>query len=92
MTSRLLLTLLALFTGLSAQGGTVHARAAMPGTMLVAGVSTLAIVQSAKVEAVLARPAPELGRGRIASKPIRVMLQSVAPIPAVLTRIDRARE
>ncbi len=91
MTSRLLLTLLALLTGLSAQGSAVHARA-IPSTMQVAAVSTLATVQSAKVEAVLARPALEAGKSRIAYAPVPVMLQLAVHVPAVLTRIDRAHE
>lgn len=91
MTSRLLLTLLALLTGLSAQGSAVHARA-VPGTMQVAAVSTLATVQSAKVEAVLARPAPEMRWDRAARDLIPVLYEKGVPSPTVLTGIDRARE
>lgn len=91
MTSRLLLTLLALLTGLSAQGGAVHARA-VPGTMQVAAVSTLATVQSAKAEAVLARPAPEMNKSRITYDPIPASLPFAACSPTVLTQIDRAHE
>jgi len=91
MTSRLLLTLLALLTGLSAQGSALHARA-IPGSMPVVAVSTLATVQSAKVEAVLARPAQEAGIGRIAYAAAPVTPQPAPRFPAVLTRIDRAHE
>ena len=91
MTSRLLLTLLALLTGLSAQGSAVHARA-VPGTMQIAAVSTLATVQSAKAEAVLARPAPDMSKSRIAFVPAPASVFLAAHYPVVLTQIDRAHE
>lgn len=91
MTSRLLLTLLALLTGFSAQGSAVYARV-VPGTMQVAAVSTLATVQSAKAEAVLARPAPEMCKSRIAYDPIPASAPVVVCSPAVLTQVDRAHE
>ena len=91
MTSRLLLTLLAFLTGLSAQGSTVQARA-MPCTMHVAAVSALATVQSARAEAVLARPAPDLDLDRSETPSKCVAAPSSGRFPAVLTRIDRAHE
>jgi len=87
----MLLTLIAILTGLSWQGMGVSARA-MPVTSQVSAVSALATVQQAKACAVLARPAASRSRIRPNARTDapRPWLALVAP--ATLIGIDRARE
>ncbi len=91
MTRRMLLTLIAILTGLSWQGSAVQARA-MPVAVQVSAVSALATVQQAKVIAVLARPASTV----LQLAPIaRLEAPDSDPVAApadVLVGIDRARE
>jgi len=88
MTRRMLLTLLAILTGLSWQGGGVSARAVpMP-----AQVSALATANQAKASAVLARPVvARVGVGLPAAE-LAISVPVPAPAPTVRTRVDRARE
>lgn len=88
MTRRMLLTLIAILTGLSWQGSAVHARA-LPAA---AQVSMLATAQQAKVSAVAARPISVSTGPVVEALPEQFATQIAAPAPRVRTRIDRARE
>jgi hypothetical protein len=84
----MLLTLLAILTGLSWQGGNVSAR-----TMAApAQVSALATVKQAKASAVLARPVAARSGAGLPLPELASAVPVSAPAPAVRTRIDRARE
>jgi len=92
MTSRLLLTLLALLTGLSAQGSAVHARPAAVHATQIAAVCALTTVRRAQATAGLSQfVAAPLGRLDQLAQPDK-MYRLAIPAPAVLTGIDRARE
>ncbi|MCB2063900.1 MAG: hypothetical protein KDE25_10685 [Novosphingobium sp.] len=91
MSRRMLLTLIAILTGLSWQGSAVQARA-MPATTQVSAISALATVQQARVSAVLARPATRVSQilpmaAVDAPDDMRVVASA-----GVRLRIDRARE
>jgi hypothetical protein len=88
MTRRMLLTLIAILTGLSWQASGVQARSMMAPAH-VSAVTALATVQQAKVSAVAARPAHPVQQRAVIEAPL-VSLAIAAP--TVRTRIDRARE
>jgi hypothetical protein len=93
MTRRMLLTLIAILTGLSWQAGGVSARA-IPAPSQVSAVSALAVVQQAKASAVLARPCTKSFRVRPSTRgdAPRCLWLALAPPSGALVRIDRARE
>jgi len=90
MVQRLLLTLLALLTGLSAQVGPAEARVTQ-----VSAVQVLTAREVAKVPrapAALAQlPEPGLRNAR-RHAPLQVAVFAPVAVPAVLIGIDRARE
>lgn len=93
MANRLILTLLALLTGLAAQIGPAEARASQVACMQVGGVIEAATTKAPRAPAALARlPEPGLRNARRHA----LVLGSVEPLaiaaPAVFTGIDRARE
>ncbi|HUD27773.1 MAG TPA: hypothetical protein VMQ93_02805 [Novosphingobium sp.] len=92
MAHRLLLTLLALLTGLAAQIGPVDARASqMQSTQLVAP-REMAVAKAPRAPVALARlPEPGLRNTRLHA-PARIAAPVPVAVPAVLTGIDRARE
>lgn len=87
----MLLTLLAILTGLSWQGGGVSARA-MPVTAQVSAVSALATVQRAKASAVLARPVEPGSQAMMDSAGEAPIAPAAVPLFGALAGIDRARE
>lgn len=92
MAHRLLLTLLALLTGLAAQIGPADARASQVESMQLVAPREQAVTRAAKAPAALARlPEPGLRNTRLHALP-----SVAAPVPVavatVLTGIDRARE
>ena len=90
MANRLILTLLALLTGLAAQIGPAEARAS--GIADVAVVLAMPAAKAPRAPAALAQlPEPGLRNAR-AFAPAAVMLPITWQAPAVLTGIDRARE
>lgn len=91
MTRRMLLTLIAILTGLSWQGSAVQARA-MPVAAQVSAISALATVQQARASALMARPAMALSQTvplAVADTPGGALIVGPA---GVRVRIDRARE
>ena len=91
MTRRMLLTLIAILTGLSWQGTGVQARA-LPLAAQVSAVTALATVQQAKASAVAARPLADRAGVRETAGLAEYPADPVIPAPGVLTRIDRAHE
>jgi hypothetical protein len=92
MVNRLLLTLLALLTGLSAQPGPAEARAAQFASMQVAIAGEVAVAKASRAPVALARlPEPGLLNTRRHAPAIVAVAVSPA-IRAVLAGIDRARE
>jgi hypothetical protein len=87
----MLLTLIAILTGLSWQGGSVSARA-LPVTAQVSAASALATVQQAKASAVLARPALADLRFMAVASSDAPTGRAVIAAPGTLVRIDRSRE
>ncbi len=87
----MLLTLIAILTGLSWQGAGVQARE-MPVAASISGVSALDTVRQAKAEAVMARP---LAAGSYIARVVRAdepAEQGFTAPPGVRVRIDRAHE
>lgn len=92
MVNRLLLTLLALLTGLSVQPGMAQARAAQVASMQVATFGDVAVAKAPRAPVALARlPEPGLRNAR-RHAPSRVAVAVVPAVPTVLPGIDRARE
>jgi hypothetical protein len=93
MANRLILTLLALLTGLAAQIGPADARASQVASMQVDSVLETAASRAPRAPVALARlPEPGLRNARRhAPALVPVGLLAVAA-PAVLAGIDRARE
>lgn len=87
----MLLTLIAILTGLSWQGGSVSARA-LPVTAQVSAASALATVQQAKASAVLARPAEAGHATREACTSESASVTGMHPAPGALIGVDRSRE
>jgi hypothetical protein len=87
----MLLTLIAILTGLSWQGGSVSARA-LPETAQVSAASALATVQQAKASAVLARPALADSRFMAVASTVSPTVRGPVAAPGTLVRIDRSRE
>jgi len=92
MTSRLLLTFLAILTGLYAPEGRVLARDVAPSTAEVAQVSALSGMRAAKSMAVLARPATGRSRSVIKDGANSCPDCAIASHFSVRVGIDRARE
>jgi len=87
----MILTLIAILTGLSWQGAGVQARA-MPVTAQVSAVAALATVQQARASAVLARPVATNWLVRPLAGAIAPISQGAPATPGVLVGIDRTRE
>lgn len=84
----MLLTLIAILTGLSWQAGGVQARAIMAPAH-VSAVTALATAQQAKVSAVAARPPHLVELNAALDAPLAALTLAA---PTVRMRIDRARE
>ncbi|MBH0113733.1 hypothetical protein I5E68_12325 [Novosphingobium sp. YJ-S2-02] len=93
MANRLILTLLALLTGLAAPASAQQARAAqLPSAQQVRMIAEAAATKAPRAPVALARlPEPGWRNTRIHA-PSREIAPAVRSVPAVLTRIDRARE
>ncbi|KHK91401.1 hypothetical protein [Novosphingobium malaysiense] len=92
MAHRLLLTLLALLTGLSAQIGPAEARASQVASMQVAILAEVTAANAPRAPAALAR-LPEPGRlNTRRHAPARIAEPVALAFASVLTGIDRARE
>ncbi|MCT2401016.1 hypothetical protein [Novosphingobium mangrovi (ex Huang et al. 2023)] len=92
MANRLLLTLLALLTGLSAQIGPAHARASQVASMQVTVLGEASSAKAPRAPVALARlPEPGLLNTR-RHAPARTAAPVLRMVPGVLTGIDRARE
>ncbi|SFG30664.1 hypothetical protein SAMN05518801_11534 [Novosphingobium sp. CF614] len=92
MATRLLLTLLALLTGLAAQLGPGEARASQIASMQVSVLGDRTATRVPRAPVALARlPEPGLRNTR-RHAPARTAEPVVHAIPTVLTGIDRARE
>ena len=92
MTSRLLLTLLAIMTGLSAQGSTVQARAITATSTQVAAVCALATVRGAKASAVMTRPFDLAVFSFVEPGRFDILTRAAVTVPAYVIRVDRAHE
>lgn len=93
MANRLILTLLALLTGLAAQIGPAEARASQIASMQVDAVVETACVKAPRAPVALARlPEPGLRNARRHAPALVAADSLIVPAPAVLTGIDRARE
>ncbi|MBV1917378.1 MAG: hypothetical protein KUG65_04870 [Sphingomonadaceae bacterium] len=92
MTSRLLLTLLAILTGLSAQGSAVQARALTATSTQVAAVCALATVRGAKASAEMAMPFDLAVFTIVEPGRFDVLTRAAVAVPAYLIRVDRAHE
>lgn len=92
MANRLILTLLALLTGLAAQISPAEARASQVASVQVAALGEVPPAKAPRAPVALAR-LPEPGRLNTRR---HALARDVAPVslivPAVLTGIDRARE
>lgn len=92
MAHRLLLTLLALLTGLAAQIGPADARVSQVQSMQVVAPREMAAAKAARAPAALARlPEPGLRNTRLHALP-RIAAPVPVAVATVLTGIDRARE
>jgi hypothetical protein len=92
MAHRLLLTLLALLTGLAAQIGPADARVSQVASMQVVAPREPAATKAPRAPVALARlPEPGLRNTRLHA-PQRIAAPIVVAVATVLTRIDRARE
>jgi hypothetical protein len=93
MANRLILTLLALLTGLAAQIGPAEARASQVASMQVGAVVETVSARASRAPVALARlPEPGLRNAR-RHAPAFVRVDPFAVVvPAVLPGIDRARE
>ncbi|HKT85655.1 MAG TPA: hypothetical protein VJQ77_06175 [Novosphingobium sp.] len=93
MANRLILTLLALLTGLAAQIGPAEARSSQVACMQVGAVVEAASAKSPRAPAALARlPEPGLRNARKHAPAFGCDKPFAVPAPAVFTGIDRARE
>ncbi|WP_232512483.1 hypothetical protein [Novosphingobium sp. PP1Y] len=93
MANRLILTLLALLTGLAAQIGPAEARASQVASMQVGTLAESSAVKAPRAPVALAQlPEPGLRNTR-RHAPVLVSAEPLAlAAPAVLAGIDRARE
>ncbi|MEJ2458000.1 MAG: hypothetical protein P8Y58_07545 [Novosphingobium sp.] len=92
MANRLLLTLLALLTGLSAQIGPAEARASQVASMQVSVLGEVTVAKAQRAPVALARlPEPGWRNARRHAPALTAAPVGLA-VPAVLTGIDRARE
>ncbi|MFK4874072.1 hypothetical protein [Novosphingobium sp. ZW T3_23] len=92
MANRLLLTLLALLTGLAAQIGPAEARASQVASLQVVLTEAAVAAKAPRAPEALAQlPEPGLRNTRRHAPPLAVAPVS-RMVPAVLTGIDRARE
>lgn len=93
MANRLILTLLALLTGLAAPASAQQARAAqMPSAQQVRMIAEAVAIKAPRAPVALARlPEPGLRTARMHA-PAREIAPVAQVVPSVLTRIDRARE
>jgi len=93
MANRLILTLLALLTGLAAQIGPVEARASQVACMQVGSVVEAASAKAPRAPVALARlPEPGLLNARRHAPAFGGAEPFAIAAPAVFTGIDRARE
>ena len=93
MANRLILTLLALLTGLAAQIGPAEARSSQVASVQVGAVIQTASVRAPRAPAALAHlPEPGLRNARRHAPALVVVDPLVLAAPTVLTGIDRARE
>lgn len=92
MANRLILTLLALLTGLAAQIGPAEARVSQVASMQVSVLGEASAAKAPRVPAALAR-LPEPGRlNTRRHAPAAIAVPVALTTPAVLTGIDRTRE
>lgn len=91
MAHRLLLTLLALLTGLAAQVGPADARVAPVSAVQMLGSREVAAKAPRAPVALAQLPEPGLRNTR-RHAPLQVALAVTVPVATVLTGIDRARE
>lgn len=92
MAHRLLLTLLALLTGLAAQISPAQACASQTANIQVVAPRELAAAKAPRAPAALAQlPEPGLRNTRLHALP-RIPAPVAIAVPTVLTGIDRARE
>lgn len=93
MANRLILTLLALLTGLAAQIGPAEARSSQVASVQVGAFVQAASVKAPRAPVALAHlPEPGLRNARRHAPALVVIDPLVVAAPAVLTGIDRARE
>ena len=92
MTSRLLLTLLALLTGLAAQAGPAEARIHAARSAEMSAVAARDGEVRTSIPAILMRNRISAGPGRLPVGRQMLPQAAVAPVPTVLAGIDRARE
>ncbi len=92
MANRLLLTLLALLTGLAAQIGPADARGSQVASVQVLDLREGVAAKAPRAPVALAQlPEPGLRNTRIHA-PARVAMPVSRPVATVFTGIDRARE
>ncbi|WP_454797012.1 hypothetical protein [Novosphingobium lindaniclasticum] len=92
MANRLLLTLLALLTGLAAQIGPADARASQVASLQVVLIEAAVAAKAPRAPVALAQlPEPGLRNTRRHAPPLVAVPESPA-VPTVFTGIDRARE
>ncbi|KMS59104.1 hypothetical protein V474_07405 [Novosphingobium barchaimii LL02] len=92
MAHRLLLTLLALLTGLAAQIGPADACASRVASVQVAALREVSAIKAPRAPAALAQlPEPGLRNTRLHA-PLRMAVPVQVAVATVLTGIDRARE
>jgi hypothetical protein len=92
MANRLLLTLLALLTGLAAQIGPAEARASQIASMHVSVQGEIPSAKAPRAPVALARlPEPGLLNAR-RHAPARTVKPLALVVPTILTGIDRAHE
>jgi len=92
MTNRVLLTLLALLTGLSVQGATVEARDLSAQRAVIGVASSVAQARQESFAATLPLAAPRAGGDAESALPPQYDRSDDGQTPPVLIRIDRAHE
>lgn len=92
MTSRFLLTVLALLTGLSVQGATVEARDLSAQRAVIGVASSVAQARQDSLAATLPQTASRAGGADESAMPPQYDLRSDGQTSPVLIRVDRAHE
>lgn len=92
MARRLLLTLLALLTGLAAQGSPAQARGCVADRTEIGAYAQLSAAQEQRVSAVRARVSGPVSTRDDPECPAMAMLPETGRAPAVRIGADRARE